>query len=216
MNFDPIAESAVVQHPDKQNRSLIVTSWGLIGLGCLIGLLPFFGFGSWFIVGAILFIPLVLGIIILARGERLPGLAILLSSLVAAPVLMLVVPSVLSLLGLGGTVAGGHTAVEIAPQTNTDRPGEYEQLKAQIQAQAEPVTALKSNQLVSEGVHGYLIGDERLTIEQRHLVQQENVWRERIFEMIGRRTGHSREEIAAIFADMAKRSAVNPKPTRAD
>lgn len=239
MNFDPVTENSVVHHSDKQNRSLIITSWVLIGLVCLISVVPFFGFGSWLIAGPILFIALVMGIIVLARGETLPGLAILLTSLIAAPVFIFVAPFVSSLLGVGGTVAALGTASEVASRTNTPtavvasttqtapshpiRPPvkapespEYEQLKTQVQDQSDQVAALKSMQLISEGVHGYVVGDERLNIEQRHLVQQENVWREHIFDMIGQRTGHSREAIAAIFANMAQRSTVNPKPTPAN
>jgi hypothetical protein len=228
MKVDPAAESQVVQHSDKQNRSLIIASWVLIGLVCLFALVPFFGFGSWLIAGPILFIALVMGIILLVRGRTLPGLAILLTSLIAAPVFLLVAPFVASLFGLGGTVAAVGTAGDAAPPTNTSpagqsRPirtsegaspsGEFEQLKTQVQGQSEQVAALKSGQLATEGVHGYLLGDERLSIEQRHLVQQENVWRERIFDLIGQRTGHSREEIAAIFANLAQRAAANPKLT---
>src|SRR6266853_75516 len=208
MSFEPVGESPVIQQPDKQNRSLIITSWVLIGLVCLISVIPFFGFGSWLITGPILFIALVLGIIILARGETLPGLAILLTSLIAAPVFIAVAPFVSSLIGVGGTVAALGTASEVASRTNTPtavvapttqaapshpipppvkapESPEYEQLKTQVQGQSDQVAALKSMQLISEGVHGYVVGDERLNIEQRHLVQQENVWREHIFDMIG-------------------------------
>ena len=238
MNFDPVAENSVVQQPDRQNRSLIITSWVLIGLVCLISVIPFFGFGSWLIAGPILFIALVMGIIILARGETLPGLAILLTSLIAAPVFIFVAPFISSLLGFGGTVAALGTASDAASRTNVSsavvvsttqsdqshpirlpvkapESPEYEQLKTQVQGQSDQIAALKSMQLITEGVHGYVVGDERLNIEQRHLVQQENVWREHMFDMIGQRTGHSREEIAVIFANMAQRSTGNPKPAPA-
>lgn len=84
------------------------------------------------------------------------------------------------------------------------------------QGQIEQIATLKSLQLATEGVQGYLVGSDLLNLEQRRLVQQENVLREQIFELIGKGTGHSREEIAAIFADMAQRSATNRKPAPAD
>jgi hypothetical protein len=231
MDFDPLAESQLVQQADNRNRSLIIFSWVLIGLVCLISLVPFFGFGLWLIAGPILFIALVMGIIILARGETLPGLAILLTSLIAAPLLIVAAPFVSSLFGLGGTAPAIGTAAEAATQINPSpttqsRPlrapdggpqsSEFEQLKTQIQGQSEQVAELKSKQLITEGVYGRLVDDERLTMEQRVLVQRENFYRERIFDMIGRRTGHSREEIAAIFAKLAQRSAVDAKPPPAN
>ena len=231
MDFDPVAESELVQQADKRNRSLIIFSWVLIGLVCLISLVPFFGFGLWLIAGPILFIALVMGIIILARGKTLPGLAILLTSLVAAPLFIVATPFVSSFFGFGGRAPAIGTAAEAATQTNPSpttqsRPlrapdggpqsSDFEQLKTQIQGQSEQVAELKSKQLITEGVHGRLVDDERLTMEQRVLVQRENFFRERIFDMIGQRTGHSREEIAAIFSKMAQRSAVDAEPTPAN
>ena len=237
--MNPASSSSLRGQPDKQNRSLIIASWVLIGLVCLISVIPFLGFGSWLVAGPILFIALVMGIIVLARGETLPGLAILLTSLIAAPVFIFVAPFISSLLGFGGTVAALGTAAEAESRANrpttltastdqaaqkhpsqpseaTPRSSEFEQLKRQVQEQSDQIEALKSTQLLTEGVHGFLVGDERLNLEQRHLIQQENVWRERIFEMIGKRSGHSRADVAAIFAGMARRSNVNPKPTPAN
>jgi hypothetical protein len=85
-----------------------------------------------------------------------------------------------------------------------------------VQGQIEQIATLKSLQLATEGVQGYLVGSDLLDLEQRRLVQQENVWREQLFELIGKRTGHSPEQIAAIFADMAQRSTTQRKPAPAD
>src|ERR1700722_7540149 len=118
MDFDPVAESQLVQPAGNRNRSLIISSWVLIGLVCLISLFSFFGFGSWLIAGPILFIALIMGIIILRRGETLPGLAILLTSLIAAPLFIMAAPFVSSLFGLGGTAAAIGTAAEASTPTN--------------------------------------------------------------------------------------------------
>src|SRR5215510_10716352 len=137
MNFDPLTETAVVLHSDKQNRSLIITSWVLISLVCLISMVPFLGFASWFIAGPILFIALVMGIIILCRGGTLPGLAILLTSLLVAPFFIVVAPFVTSFFGFGSTVAANRAGAELVPRTNTSQAGEFEQLKIQVQSQSE-------------------------------------------------------------------------------
>jgi len=223
---------------DNQNRSLIITCWVLIGLVCLVSVIPVLGFGSWLVAGPVLFTVLVMGIIVLARGGTLPGVFILLTALIFAPIFVFVAPFVSSLLGIGGGVAAVGTAnavssqahivspaanVPTAPQTSetpvslpaddSAEGREYGQLKAQVQGQSDQVEALKSGRLATEGVNGYLVGDERLDIAQRRLVQQENVWREKIFDLIGQRTGHTREEIATVFANMARRSNVNPSVT---
>lgn len=86
-------------------------------------------------------------------------------------------------------------------------PASYEELKANIQRQAESVATLKTGHLAFEGVHGYLLAKETVSIEQRHVVQQENVWREQMFELIAKRTGQTREQVGTAFARLATNSA---------
>ena len=78
MQPNQVLDNSLIQHSDRQNRSLIVTSWFLIALVCVLSLVPVFGFGTWLIAGPILFITLVMGIIVLSRGGTVPGLFILL------------------------------------------------------------------------------------------------------------------------------------------
>jgi hypothetical protein len=89
---------------DQQNQGLVITSWALIGFVCLISLVPVLGFASWLIAGPVLFISLIMGIIVLARGGTLPGLLILLASLIGAPVFVTVAPFVTTMLGLGASI----------------------------------------------------------------------------------------------------------------
>jgi hypothetical protein len=228
MSFAPIVESLAARQQAKDNRGFILASWALICFVCLFLWIPSFGLGSLFIVGPMLFISLVMGTLTLARGQILPGLTIVITSLIAAPVSTAIAPFVSSSLGFSRMVAGSGNAAEIGKQPSasettpspsseipdgTSQATEYEQLKTQLQGQSEQLAALKATQLLVEGAYGYLAGDERLNIEQRHLVQQENVWRERIFDLMGQRTGRSREEIAAIFFKMTQRSSVNVKST---
>jgi uncharacterized protein YdbL (DUF1318 family) len=226
---------------DSQNRSLIVASWVLIGLVCLISLIPFLGFASWLIVGPILFIALVMGIIILARGGTLQGLLILLVSLIVAPVFVLVAPFVTSLLGLGGAVAAVATPAALSqprspsvplstsPKSSVTAPTsekplvkvpaplasdeKYRRFRDLIQTQASQLATLKSQHTTTEGPRGLLTSSETLDLVQRELVQKENFYREQIFQTIARHTGVTPEQIAEMFATMARRAqtgAANP------
>jgi uncharacterized protein YdbL (DUF1318 family) len=214
---------------EGQTRSLVIASWVLIAAVCFISLIPFVGFGSWLIAGPILFITLIMGIIVLSRGGTVPGLCILLSSLIAAPIFIIVAPFVSSLLGLGGTAAALSSSerdsrtnsqysvsATIPPRPTSNSLGgkiprspEYDTLKNQLQAQIEPVGVLKSRGLVKEGKSGYLVDTELLSIDQRRLVQQENIWREKMFALIGREAGQSGEAVAAVFARMAQANSRN-------
>ena len=105
-------DNSVVQRSDQQNSSLITASWILICLVCLISMIPFFGFASWLIAGPVLFITLVMGIIVLSRGGTVPGLFILLASLIAAPIFVVVAPIISSLLGISGAALSIGPSVE--------------------------------------------------------------------------------------------------------
>lgn len=118
-------DNSVVQRSDKQNRSLIITSWVLITLTCLVAIIPFLGFASWLVAAPILFITLIMGVIVLSRGGTLPGLFILLTSLIAAPIFIFVAPFISSTLGLvGGTaaVASGAAAAQQASKSVASSP----------------------------------------------------------------------------------------------
>lgn len=112
MQHESVADNSVIQGSDRQNRSLIITSWTLITLVCLLALVPVFGFTSWLIACPILFITLVMGIIVLSRGGTVPGLIILLASLIVAPAFIFVAPFVSSMLGVGAVVS---SALETSP-----------------------------------------------------------------------------------------------------
>ncbi len=111
------SDNSVIQRSDRQNHSLIITSWVLIALVCLLAVVPVFGFTSWVIAAPILFITLVMGIIVLSRGGTIPGLFILLVSLIAAPVFIFVAPFVSSLLGISAAIS---SAVETSSSDRTE------------------------------------------------------------------------------------------------
>jgi hypothetical protein len=98
-------ENSAPQRSDKESRNLITASWALIGFVMLLSLVPFLGFASWLIATPVLFITLIMGILILSRGGTMPGLLILLTSLIFAPAFIMIAPFVSSFLGLVGTGA---------------------------------------------------------------------------------------------------------------
>lgn len=219
---------------DSQNRSLVIASWVLIGLVCLLSLIPFLGFASWLIVGPILFIALVMGIIILARGGTLQGLLILLVSLIVAPVFVLVAPFVTSILGLGGAVAAVATPAAVSrphspraplpaaqkspasshasakPTVKVPAPlagdENFRKFRELVQTQASQLATLKSQHNAAEGPRGMLTSSETLDLAQRELVQKENFYREQVFQTIARHTGMTPEQVAELFATMARRA----------
>ena len=113
MNGDPCEPLLLAPEGDR-NRALVVASAILLGLVCLLALVPVLGFASWLVAGPVLFVVLVMGIIILARGGTVAGLAILLVSLIGAPLFILVAPFLSSLLGLGAAVGASADAMRRA------------------------------------------------------------------------------------------------------
>jgi hypothetical protein len=212
----------------RQDRTLIIASWVLIGAVCLLSLLPFLGFASWLIVSPILFITLILGIIVVAHGETLQGVAILLVTLIVAPVFVLVAPFVTSVLGLGAAAAvsapavTSRSSVPSAPQTPSRRPesskpagkvparlaedADYRKFSDLIEAQAAEVAVLKAKNGATEGPRGFVSGSEALDLSQRELVQKENYYREEVFRTIALHTGTTPEQVAATFTAMARQA----------
>ncbi len=92
----------------------------------------------------------------------------------------------------------------------------FDDLKAKIQSEAETVQLMKVAGTVREGDAGYLVSvsDEKtiLPLAQRRTMQQENVWREEIFGIIGGLAGHSKEEVAKTFAQLARRQNPDAAP----
>jgi len=206
-----------------------------------MAVVPFFGFGSWLIAAPILFIAIVMGIIVLARGGTLHGIFILIISLIVAPVFILVAPFVTSLLGIGGAVAalGTTSAATTMPSSSAVLPtsvpdvgqssnqqqqgepapiiihfdGDYIKFKHLIQAQTEQIKDLKSRLVVREGPRGFLTGSDQMDRTQREAVQSENYYREQLFTFLGNKLGMTPDAVAAKFAEMASRVDAGTQPS---
>lgn len=57
------------------------------------------------------------------------------------------------------------------------------------------IDALKASGLVGESADGYLVVRERVSLEERSLVEAENADRRRLYEAISERTGQSAAEV---------------------
>lgn len=77
---------------DQNYKGLARAAWIIIGVICLIALIPAIGLLTWFIAFPVLVATFVLGIIAITRGGTLQGVLILLVSLIVAPAYLLVAP----------------------------------------------------------------------------------------------------------------------------
>ncbi len=96
------------QQPSHQAnpKKLILASWLMIGVTCLVALIPGIGFLTWIIAFPILLITFILGIITLTKGRTTQGVMILLTSLIAAPVFLVIAPIITT----AGAVAASDSA----------------------------------------------------------------------------------------------------------
>jgi len=99
----PTPSAAVTPQPAQSSKGLVVTSWILLGLTFVISLIPVLGCGSWLLAWPVAVATLVMAIVILNRGEKTQGIAILIAAILIVPVTM--VASVASTALLGATVS---------------------------------------------------------------------------------------------------------------
>lgn len=102
----PAVGQAQVQSPQKA----ILAGWLMIGVTCLVALIPGIGFLTWLIAAPILLVTFILGIVALNKGSTTQGIMILLASLIAAPLFLVVAPIVTTALAVGGGAAAAATS----------------------------------------------------------------------------------------------------------
>ena len=110
-------------------------------------------------------------------------------------------PRLAALLPLGGALLSLLCAAGCGHDDGT---AAFEDLKRQLQSQDDAVRRLKAVHLAVEGRRGFLIAGDAVTLEQRDVVQRQNVSRERAFAVIAVRTHRKPEEVAALFSDQAR------------
>jgi GYF domain 2 len=104
------AGAAMVQQPVQNYKGMAVTSWILLGLTFVISLVPVLGCGSWLLAWPVAVATLIMAIIILTRGGKTQGIAILIASILLVPMTMVV--SIASTALLGASVSEREKAQE--------------------------------------------------------------------------------------------------------
>lgn len=103
------AEAYSSRQAERGGDGAIAASWLLILMVCGFSMIPLLGFGSWVIAAPVLFVTFILSIVAMAQGRALHGIAILLITLVGAPIFIMLGPGI----GLGIiAIASGHTAYD--------------------------------------------------------------------------------------------------------
>jgi hypothetical protein len=71
-----------------------MASWVLICIACAAALIPGIGFVMWIVGIPVLLVTFILGIVAISKGSTGSGVAILLTSLIVAPAVLMVGPLV--------------------------------------------------------------------------------------------------------------------------
>jgi hypothetical protein len=98
---------------------MVVTSWILLGATFVISLIPVLGCGTWFLVWPVALATLIMGILVLNRGGKNPGILLIVASILIVP-LVLVAP-VITTLALGGAVSKEEQQQETRIMNNLRR-----------------------------------------------------------------------------------------------
>lgn len=205
-------------------------AWILMAIVAVIAIVPVLGFASWFIAGPMLLISFIIIVLVFVKGGVAHGLALLACQILVMPLIVIFGPFISSALGLVGTVAGVGAAFEstsistdalpagqdayvpgggeTASPNKTDYqpaslPSDLQDLKVKLIEQQHSVTTWVRAGLAIETPSGFLKSGDSADVETRKSVQQQNLWRERVFARIADLTGKSPEEIAKTYARLA-------------
>ncbi len=86
-------------------------AWILLFITCGISIVPFLGFGAWFVAVPVLLTTFILSIVVLSRGGTAQGLLLLLMTIVGAPLFISIAPLISSL----GTAASSSSHYSTSP-----------------------------------------------------------------------------------------------------
>ena len=108
-------------------KGLIIASWLMIGLTCLVSMIPAIGFATWLIAFPVLLVTFILGIIALTRGGTLQGILILLASLIGAPIFIAIAPLVTT----AGAIAAADTSSGSSGSSSSTRSSQTSSTRTQ-------------------------------------------------------------------------------------
>jgi hypothetical protein len=100
-------------------HGMVVISWILLGVTFIISLVPVLGCGSWFLVWPVALATLIMGIVVLNRGGKMPGILLIFASVLIVP-LALVAP-IITTAALGGAVSKDEQKQEAQIMNNLRR-----------------------------------------------------------------------------------------------
>lgn len=86
-----------MQHTTEKStdyKGAALTAWIMIGMTCLLALIPGIGFLTWILAVPILLITFILGIVVLSKNGTGQGVSILIVSLIVAPTFVALAPIV--------------------------------------------------------------------------------------------------------------------------
>jgi hypothetical protein len=110
---------AIAQPAPQSYQGMIVISWILLGVTFVISLIPVLGCGSWLLVWPVALATLIMGVVVLNRGGKNPGIVLIVASILIVP-LVLVAP-VITTLALGGVVSTDEQRQEAKIMNNLRR-----------------------------------------------------------------------------------------------
>lgn len=99
----PLPSRLTAAAAPQSYQGMVVTSWILLGVTFVISLVPILGCGSWFLVWPVALATLIMGIVVLNRGGKTPGILLIFASVLIIP-LALVAP-IITTAALGGAVS---------------------------------------------------------------------------------------------------------------
>jgi hypothetical protein len=227
-DFDAGSSEISVSKPYRMHARV---AWILMAIVTTLAFVPFLGFASWFVAIPMLLISFIMIILVFTRGGVAHGLALLVCQIIVMPLVLIFGPFISSALGLAGVASMAESSstpssssarfLTAAPQTlppTANTPAEHtgpvpqvpiltddlRELKEKLLQQQPSVTNWLSNGLAMETASGYLKTGDSADVDSRRAVQQQNVWREKVFERIANLTGKSPEEVAQTYARLAQ------------
>ncbi|MEO8615469.1 MAG: hypothetical protein ABI600_10030 [Luteolibacter sp.] len=213
--------SSMIQ--DKPYRVQARVAWILMAVVAVIALIPILGFASWFIVGPMMLVAFIMTVMVFSKGGVGHGLALLSCQLIVMPIVVILGPFISSALGFAGTAVGVGVALDESkrpmtgpstlpypapassapiesPPSIPKLPMELESLKTKMLEHQSMVLSWLNSGSATETPTGFLKPGDSLDIENRKILQQQNLWREQAFARIGEITGTTPEEVAKSYA----------------
>ena len=140
---NPRHAASVTPTSGQSVKGLVITSWVLLGVAFVISLVPVLGCGSWILAWPVAVATLIMAIVILTRGGKAQGIAILIASVLLVPLTMVVSVASTALLGAA-----------VSEQEKTQEKQIMENLRALSDAKAKWVAQTK----VTEGAYTTVAG----------------------------------------------------------